>query len=75
MTSFAALLSYAPLLVALKSGWELSRMIRDKRREHHFNRERDYVWRLLRLAYSDGIIESHEYHKLREFLRVKDRKF
>ena len=50
-------------------------MIRDKRREHHFNTERDYVWRLLRLAYSDGIIECEEYHKLRAFLRVKDRKF
>lgn len=80
MTTIATLLSYAPLLVALRSGWELSRMVRDKRRErHYFNTEKPYLLRILRLAYFDGVIEFREYNELwNRVIRAskdRDRKF
>jgi hypothetical protein len=80
MAPFATLLSYAPLLIAFKSGWELSRMIRDKRKEqHYFDTEKAYISKLLDLAYSERLIEVYEYLSLWEMLiracKYKDRQF
>ena len=80
MTPIATLLSYAPLLVALRAGWELSRMVRDKRRErHYFNTEIPYLLKILRLAHVDHVIEFYEYEELRKMVirasKTRDRKF
>jgi hypothetical protein len=81
MTVIATLLPYAPLLVAVKSGWELYRMVREKRRKrHYFKTEELYLLDILHLAYNiDVVIECHEYKELRKRVirasKERDRKF
>lgn len=63
------LLRLAPLLIVVKSGWELSRMIRDKHKEQVlFDTEKSYLMGALRVAYGEGIISMTSYDRWRERL-------
>ena len=74
------ILRLAPLVIAVKSGWELSRMIRSRHKEQRFfNTERSYLSGALHVAYCEGIINMGDYDRWQERLTQayykKDSKF
>jgi ribosome assembly protein 4 len=60
------------LVTSLKSGWELRRMIKRKQEERECDEEAPYVFRRLRRAYYEGLMNSAEYeHWYEKFLLAK----
>lgn len=49
------------IVTSIKSGWELRRMVRRKVEAKECEEEAPYVFRRLRLAYSDGLMSVQEY--------------
>jgi hypothetical protein len=54
------------LITSVKSGWELSRMVRKKAEEQHFDDDAGSVYRKLRRAYENGYMKPDDYDRWHE---------
>ncbi|KAL2156670.1 hypothetical protein VTH82DRAFT_1415 [Thermothelomyces myriococcoides] len=58
----------ASFLTTIKSTWELSRMVREKRAAKHLNAEANNIRIILQRAYRNGLLLEREYNGLSERL-------
>ncbi|KAH6646815.1 hypothetical protein BKA67DRAFT_695334 [Truncatella angustata] len=61
-------LAFGSLLTAIKSGWELSRMITKKLEDIELNKLVTNASRSLRSAFNSGCISHYEYYKYKELI-------
>ncbi|KAK4226815.1 hypothetical protein QBC38DRAFT_215569 [Podospora fimiseda] len=60
------------IVTSIKSSWELRRMVKKKKEQHEADDEAPYVFRKLRKAYYDGLMNESEYEQWYErFLVAK----
>jgi hypothetical protein len=66
--TIANVLAHAALITAVKSGWELLRMVRKTRKDNSVRSETPYLYAKLHRAHMESLVNSSEYSHWRQKL-------
>jgi hypothetical protein len=73
--TIANALAPAALITAVKSGWELFRMVRKTRNDNSVRGETPYLYGKLQRAYIESLVNSSEYSYWRQKLRGAEKDY